>query len=175
MTVTNGSGNPRKEQAERLLRKRAQEEELETLRRENAMYRAQLQLPAKERKGRRPTRKGTQSACMRSLMGLARKAKLPKASKDFITQASENGVSAEDLRAACALHHEWAMQMLADGTMDPRFAFATAQKSIDQMIKLREVEAMEAAEVAGLVTINVGWEGPPTVDVTPRGGDDVVQ
>lgn len=175
MTVKNGSGNPRKEQAERLLRQKAKEEELEAALRENATLRAQLQLPQRERKGRKPTREGTQSAAMRSMMSLARKVKLNKASKEFIRQAAEDGVSAMELRAMCALGHEAAWEAMFSGDMEARFALATAHKYIETMIKLREVEAMEAAEVAGHITINVaGWEGldePPLIDVTPEGGE----
>lgn len=171
MSVKHGAGNPRKAQAERLLRLRAEEEELEALRRENAQMRAQLQLPARERRGRKPSRKGAQTAALKSMRGLARKVGLSKASRDFIQQCHDDGVSAGELRSMCALGHEAAWEMMFSGDLEPRYGVAIAHKWVETMIKLREVEAMEAAEVAGLITINVGWPDGPEgnlLDVTPE-------
>lgn len=172
MTVTNAGTNRKRDQALSILRARKEKDELDQLRLENDAFRAQLGLAKRERKGRLPTRKGTETYALKRAKGLLKKAGCGKDSREFIQQLADDGISAGELRALLGVIHETAYALMASEELEPRFALGAAQKAIETMIKLREVEAMEAVEVEGHIHVTMPvlvQQEAELRDVTPRG------
>lgn len=166
MTVGNATGNRRAAQTAELLRRKGEREELDQLRREVAQLRSRLGEGLPARRGRKPTRARRETYVTKRLRKLVRS----KDARRFIAEAAADGLTSADLRAMLACVHERCYELMESGEMEPRFALGTAIKVVQELIKLREVEALEAAEVAGHINISVVHQSGPMLDVTPGEG-----
>jgi hypothetical protein len=175
VTVNNATGNRQADQARALLEKQWEEEELEDLRQENARLRAQLQLPERARRGRLPKRSTAEDWTLKrakKLCGDGRTA-MGREARAFVQELHDNGVGGAGLRALIGVVLVQCDQLMEADQMEPRFALGTKLKAIETLIKVREIEAMEAAEVPNQVSIHVvhhydGDGAPEAIDVTPR-------
>jgi len=180
MTVSNATGSRRKDQARAMLEKQWESERLEELEQENARLRAQLKLPERQRKGRLPKRSTAETWTLKRAKKLCGDGRTSagREARAFIQDLHDNGVGGNGLRAMIGALMIQCDALFADQELEARDrirALDTKLKAIGTLLKIREVEAMEAAEVENQITLHVEHHYPndedawrEAIDVTPR-------